>query len=66
MISTFDSAMAAMDHNDANPIRQYLGLPLKGYCEDCDMEDVLMPHGKSLVCRDCYGERQTFLEEVIK
>lgn len=60
----FESAWAAFQHNDPNPIRQYLGLPLKHPCEDCDTEEMLIGHGKSLVCLACAAERDAFLEDV--
>lgn len=62
----FDTAMAAMRCNDPNPMRQYLGLPLMGPCEDCDREQPLFGHGKSLICLACYAERDAFLNDVYR
>ena len=62
----FETAIAALNHDDANPIRQYLGLPLQHECEDCGAEEILVPHGKNLICLACYAEREAFLDEATK
>lgn len=64
MIPEFDSAMAAFNHGDANPMRQHMDLPLKGDCEDCGKEEFLHPHGKNLICFPCMFSRDSFLKEV--
>jgi hypothetical protein len=57
----FESAFAAFEHGDANPTRQYLGLPLQMPCEDCGEESIPHGHGKSIVCLPCYAHREAFL-----
>lgn len=62
----FESALAAYTHDDMNPLRQYLGLPIQHECEDCGQEHELVGHGKSLVCLACYAERDAFLNDIYK
>lgn len=59
----FETVYAAWKIGDLNPMRQYLGLPLQHECEDCGADQVLVPHGKSLVCIACCAEREAFLNE---
>jgi hypothetical protein len=61
----FESAHAAMLHDDPNPMRQHLGMPLKHACEDCESEQELVPHGKSLICLACYAEREAFMQDEV-
>ena len=66
MISRMESALAAFRHGDNQPLCQALGMfPLPGDCEDCGRNTVLKPHGKSVVCDECYQDRETFLNEVL-
>ena len=62
----FRSCLAAYRCGDSNPLRNFLGLDLKGECEDCGEEHRQFGHGKSLVCLRCWIEREKFLAEVIK
>jgi hypothetical protein len=57
----FETALAAFQHDDANPMRQYLSLPLQMPCEDCGEESIPHGHGKSIVCLPCYAAREAFL-----
>ena len=64
--TAFDSAFAAHCMGDSNPMRQYLGLPLQGDCEDCGKERILHAHStRSLVCADCAVARDMELENFL-
>ena len=60
----FQTALAAFHCGDANPMRQYLGLPLQVPCDDCDTDAPFIPHGKSLLCADCFVDRESFLSDL--
>jgi len=60
----FETAIHAFRLGDANPLRLYLDLPLKGLCDDCMEESVMVPHGKDLLCPDCCDARDKFLASI--
>lgn len=62
----FDSALAAFRCGDFNPIRLYLGLPLKTPCDDCGEETTGRPHGKEVLCVSCFVDRESFLDQVYR
>ena len=65
MSRQFESALAAMQHGDHNPMRQYLRLfPLHMDCEDCGETTVCVSHGKSVICKPCHAIREAFLAEI--
>ena len=35
-------------------------------CKDNGAEEILVPHGKNLICLACYAEREAFLDEATK
>lgn len=54
----FESALAAFRCGDANPMRQYLALPLKQECQDCGRECITTPwDNRELLCGDCFMDR---------
>ena len=57
----FQTVLAAFHCGDANPMRQYLELPLQIPCDDCGNDSLFIPHGKSLLCADCFVDRENFL-----
>ena len=60
----FQTALAAFHCGDANPMRQYLELPLQVPCDDCGADSLFIAHGKSLLCSDCFVDREAFLHDI--